>query len=90
MARLKSKACMTAAAAALAEYVCARRASAAHYNAAARRRAAAAAGSGGKGCDANRSGGKKAFCKLKQEVEWVRSGLKNNTKSGSEDKGSAA
>jgi hypothetical protein len=26
---------------------------------------------------------------MKQEVEWVRSGLKNNTKSGSEDKGSA-
>jgi hypothetical protein len=44
MARLKSKACMTAAAV-LAEYVCARRASATHCNAAARRRAAAAAGS---------------------------------------------
>lgn len=52
MARLKSKACRTAAAA-LAEYVCARRASVAHSNAAARRQAAGRAAreaAGGKGC----------------------------------------
>lgn len=51
-----------------------------------RRRAARNASAAAKAATPTAAAAKKL---MKQEVEWVRSGLKNNTKSGSEDKGSA-